>query len=455
MHSIWSETTELSGYEKIQFEQLQEDISTHALIIGGGMAGILCAKELQQAGVDYVLVEANRIGCGITKNTTAKITAQHGLIYHKLYEKYGDEKARLYLDANMQAVKAYRKLCREMDCDYEEQDSYVYSIDDASLLERELRALDRLGVPAEYVPNLPLPFETAGAVRFSHQAQFHPLKFLLQIARGLRIYEHTRVKELIIEENPAVSATTKSNARIRKYKAMTEQAVITADKIIVATHFPFINKHGSYFLKMYQHRSYVIALEQAPKINGMYVDEAQKGMSFRSYKDMLLIGGGDHRTGKQGGNWRELADFAAKHYPDALEKFRWATQDCMTLDGIPYIGNYSAHTPDFYVVTGFNKWGMTSSMVAARFLANLFFEKEDSYAPIFSPSRSMLHPQLAINALEATVNLFTPSTKRCPHLGCALKWNSQEHSWDCPCHGSRFTESGRLIDNPATGDLQK
>lgn len=206
---------------------------------------------------------------------------------------------------------------------------------------------------------------------------------------------------------------------------------------------------------MYQHRSYVIALENAPNVKGMYVDEAQKGMSFRNYENLLLIGGGDHRTGKKGGAFGELEDFAKRYYPKSQIKYRWATQDCMTLDSIPYIGRYSANTTDLYVSTGFNKWGMTSAMVSAMLLCDIVQGKENQYEQVFSPSRTILRPQLAANAFEAVVNLLTPTLKRCPHMGCALKWNKIEHSWDCPCHGSRFSEDGKLIDNPATGDLNK
>jgi len=205
---------------------------------------------------------------------------------------------------------------------------------------------------------------------------------------------------------------------------------------------------------LYQHRSYVIALENAQDVGGMYVDEAQKGMSFRNYKDLLLVGGGDHRTGKKGGNWRELREFAGKFYPNAKERFYWATQDCMSLDSVPYIGLYSKNTPDLYVASGFNKWGMTSSMVSAMILTDMVTGRENQFAPVFSPSRSILKPQLFINGFEAIVNLLTITDKRCPHLGCALKWNAVEHTWDCPCHGSRYTESGDLIDNPAIGGLK-
>jgi glycine/D-amino acid oxidase-like deaminating enzyme len=431
MKSIWSDTSELPA-----FERLNGKLKTDVLIIGGGLAGVLCAYMLEQAGADYALVEADTICSGITKNTTAKITSQHGLLYDKLIREFGAERARMYLEANEAALEKYRRLCQDIDCDFETKDAFVYSLRDKIKIEQELSALDKIGYRAEFAERLPLPFFVAGAVKFKDQAQFHPLKFVSAVAQGLKIYEHTTVLELA------------------EHTARTDHGIITANQIIVATHFPFINKHGSYFLKMYQHRSYVLALEGAPDVGGMYVDEAEKGMSFRNYENMLLIGGGDHRTGKQGGNWRELTDFAGRHYPGAHEAYRWATQDCMTLDGVPYIGHYSKNTPDFYVATGFNKWGMTSSMVSAMLLSDMVTGKENPYAPVFSPSRTILRPQLAVNAFEAVKNLLTISKKRCPHLGCALKWNPLEHSWDCPCHGSRFTETGKLIDNPATGDLK-
>ncbi len=430
MNSIWSDSVEFPT-----FEQLKKDIKTDVLIIGGGITGILCAYMLEQAGVDYVLVEADRLCSGITKNTTAKISIQHGLIYHKLVKRFGVEKARMYLDANVAALQEYRKLCENMDCHFETKDSFVYSLNSPTKLEKELHALNQLGYTADYVGKLPLPLLNAGAVRFENQAQFHPLKFLAEISKGLSIYEHTKVRELMPNT------------------AMTEHGRITAQNIIVTTHFPFLNKHGSYFLKMYQHRSYVTAYENAANVKGMYVDENDKGFSFRNYDNLLLIGGGDHRTGKHGGNWKEISEFAAAHYPDAQARYYWATQDCMTLDEVPYIGAYSKRTEYLYVATGFNKWGMTSAMTAAMLLRDMITKKECSYAPVFSPSRTMLRTQLFMNAFEATTNLLTPTTKRCPHLGCALKWNPQERSWDCPCHGSRFTEHGELIDNPATGDL--
>ena len=431
MNSIWTRTAELP-----QFAPLDGDLKTDVLVIGGGLAGLLCAYQLTRAGADCALVEADRLCGGVTGNTTAKLTFQHGLIYSKLLREFGPEKARLYLEANRGALGKYRELCREIDCEFEERDSYVYALTDRRKLDRELEALDRLGFQAEFARTPALPMPTAGAVRFPKQAQFHPLKFAAGIAGGLRIFEHTKVLEL----GPGT--------------AVTNHGTVTAETIVVATHFPILNKHGAYFLKLYQHRSYVLALENAPAAGGMYLDEGEKGLSFRDYGDYLLLGGGGCRTGKKAGGWRELEAFAKQHYPQARVAARWAAQDCVTLDGVPYAGPYSKGMEGLYVVTGFNKWGMTSSMAAALLVADLLQGKANPYAALFDPSRSVFRPQLAANAWESAVGLLTPTAPRCPHMGCALKYNAQEHSWDCPCHGSRFGEDGRLIDNPATDDKE-
>ena len=433
MKSIWFDTVSLPA-----FPILKEDLKTDVLIIGGGMAGLLCAWHLQKAGVDYALIEADTICSGVTGCTTAKITSQHGLIHEKLLRRFGTEKARMYYEANENARKRFRDLCSKMDCDFQETDAYVYAQDDFRKLDRELAALEKIGAPAEFVETLPIPVETVGGIRFPQQAQFHPLKFVAEMAKDLRIYEHTR----------ALSYEGKNSVR-------TDRGTVRADRILVATHFPMFNKHGSYFLKLYQHRSYVVALGNGPNVGGMYVDESKNGLSFRNYGDYLLLGGGSHRTGKQGGNWQELMSFAQKHYPKANVRYQWATQDCLSLDDVPYIGPYSRNMSNVMVASGFNKWGMTGAMTAAAILTDQILNQDNEFASVFSPSRSMIHPQLFCNAAEATVNLLTPTKPRCPHMGCALKWNPQEHSWDCPCHGSRFAEDGKLLDNPANGSLKR
>ena len=432
MNSIWTESVTMP-----RFETLEGEAKTDVLIIGGGITGLLCAHFLKERGVDYLLVEGRSICSGVTKNTTAKITSQHGLIYADLLKHAGAEKAQMYLDANQNAVKKYFELCQSMDCNFEEKTNYVYSVSDRGKLEREAEALRKIGYEAILTDTPELPFSTAGTVGFAHQAQFHPLKFLAGIAEGLNIREHTFVTKL------------------SEHTALTEKARIHFQRAVFATHFPIDNKHGMYFLKMYQHRSYVIALKNAPLVQDMYVDEDKKGMSFRNFGELLLVGGGSHRTGKQGGCWQELRDYAKKYYPGAEERFYWAAQDCMPLDDVPYIGLYSPNMPRCYVATGYHKWGMTTAMAAAEILADKLTGKRNPYEAVFSPSRSMLKPQLLINGCESAVNLLTPTAKRCPHLGCALKWNAVEHSWDCPCHGSRFDADGGLIDNPANGDWKR
>ncbi len=429
MKSLWLNENKLP-----QFSALHGENKTDVLIIGGGLCGILCAYQLHKLGVDYILVDADRICRKTSGNTTAKITSQHGLIYADILKKYGAETAEKYYRVNEKAIEEYARLCEGIDCSFERKDNFIYSLSEIKKLDDEMKALEKIGAKAKLYPSLSaLPFDTVGAVKFPSQAQFDPIAFISTIAPELNIYENSRI----------IGFDGKSYYG-KDFK-------IKADKIIVATHFPVFNKHGAFSLKLYQHRSYVLALKNAPDVDGMYLDENEKGLSFRNHGEYLLLGGGSHRTGKKGGSYNELRATAKRLFPESKEAFHWAAQDCMSLDAIPYIGQYRKKTPDLFVATGFNKWGMSFSMVSALILKDLIFGKTNDYADIFSPSRSVLHPQLLANALETTVNLLTPTKPRCPHLGCALKWNEHEHSWDCPCHGSRFDKDGKVIEGPANG----
>ena len=428
--SLWKETVTLP-----EFNELKKDIKTDVLIIGGGITGILCAYFLDKANVKYALVEKNRICQGVTGNTTAKITALHSLVYNNLIKDFGKETAEKYFKANDDAIKKYADLCADIDCDFERLSAYTYSENNREIIEKEVKAINQIGKKAYFRETTSLPFDIKGAVELENQAQFNPLKFIKEISQNLNIYENTTACS--IEDGYVLCG---------KFK-------IKADKVIAATHFPFINKHGAYFLKLYQQRSYVISLENAQNVKGMYVDEASGGLSFRNNGNHLILGGGGGRTGKNDGGWDSVLKFREKYYPKSVITGKWATQDCITLDKIPYIGQYSQRTPNLYVATGFNKWGMTSSMVSATILCDAIQGIENDTADIFSPSRSILRPQLFINGVESMLNLLSPTTKRCSHLGCALKWNKHEHTWDCPCHGSRFQENGRVINNPAAKDI--
>lgn len=476
MKSLWSESCKFR-----KREALNKDIKTDVLVIGAGIAGILTAYMLKQKGREVVVIDATEIASGNTKNTTAKITSQHNLIYSKLITEFGEEKARQYAKANELAIKKYKEIIedRRIECDFEEKPAYVYSLNEVEVLKEEAEAAKKLGIDAKFVQEANLPFKIKGAIKFNNQAQFNPLKFLKDISNELVIYENTRALE--IKENLVV----------------TSGGNITAKNIVVATHYPIMNASGYYFMKMHQERSYVLALENTNKIDGMYIDLNKEGYSFRTYNNLLLLGGISHRTGEneEGGSYDELRKVAKRLYPKAKEKYHWSAQDCMTIDGIPYIGRYSSETPNIYVATGFNKWGMTSSMVSAMIISDMILEKENDFSEIFSPRRfdlSLSINNIANDLIETAKNfiaqkVYIPSSEiehiknghggiieyngekvgvyknkegkeffvstKCTHLGCQLSWNADELTWDCPCHGSRFDYKGRLIGSPATKDL--
>ncbi len=428
MESIWQKTA-----MPPQFPPQEKDMQTDVLIVGGGCAGILCAYYLKQENIPYILVEKDSICARTSGHTTAKLTVQHGLCYHKIQKSYGTNAAFQYYNANRDALEEYRQLCKTIDCDFTEKTAVVYAQSEKEQedIAKEYSLYQTLGIQAEFSQGKPLPFPVTGAVCVKNQAQFHPLKFIYAIAQGLNIYERTQV------------------LRFDGTRAVTNRGSIDAKRVVIATHFPFIDRRGLFFMKLYQSRSYVLALENAENIGGMYIGSAENSFSFRVYKNLLLLGGGGHKTGKQGGGYALLEEFARKHYPKSRIAARWAAQDCMSLDGIPYIGKYSPNLPQFYVATGFNKWGMTGSMAAARILTDMLAGRNNENAPVFAPNRSILKPQLLINGLNSAANLLMPLPRRCTHLGCALHYNKQEHSWDCPCHGSRFSESGEILENPA------
>lgn len=431
MKSIWSETVNMN-----KFNTLKGDIITDVLIIGAGLSGILTAYKLHKAKVNYVLIDKQSVCGGVTKNTTAKISFQHGLIYNKISSLYSEEFAKMYLEANIDAFNEYIKLAKKTDCDFEYKDSYIYSLKDETVLENELCALSKIGFDAQFVHNLNLPFKTKGAVKFSKQAQFNILKFLNYITKELNIFENTKVEE--IYEN----------------KAITNNGIINAEKIVVATHFPIVNKFDAYSLKMYQQKSYAVLLKDAQDVDGIYLDEAESGLSFRNYKDYLIVCGGDHRIGKKGGEFAKITNFSNLYYPQADIELKWSTQDCITFDSMPYIGKYSKNTDNIFVLTGFNKWGITNAMAGANIICDMISGKENEYAKVFDPNRKIILKKFLQNGTQNMFNFIKPTKPRCTHLGCALNYNDVEHTWDCPCHGSRFDEDGNIIENPANENLK-
>ena len=473
MKSLWSETTHLPRQKR-----LKEDIRCQNVVIGAGMAGVLIAYFLQEKGQEVVVLEARQIASGQTKNTTAKITSQHGCIYHDMIKSCGLERAKGYARANEAAIQLYKEIITKegIDCHYEELPSFLYSQKEMGMerLKKEAKAARELGIKAEYLRGdmvEDLPFGVMGAVKFEGQAQFHPLEFIKGVVEKLTVYERTKVLE------------------VDEHFVITDKHVIVADNVIFATHYPFPIVPGYYFLRQHQSRSYVIALEGegVPEhLDGIYYGIDRDGLSFRCAQGTLFVGGGSHRTGKvlkrerkvlqtaeqlqnpvfvkkqvKMGGFCYLREQIKRYYPKAEEVAHWAAQDCMPHDGIPFIGRFSVKHDNWYVATGFQKWGMTSSMVAAMIISDIICGKENPYASVFAPQRILFragYKKFMVDAWESAVGLgrglFAKKEQRCTHVGCALVWNEEEKSWDCPCHGSRYTQEGELVDNPAQGMLK-
>ena len=476
--SLWHQTVKIP-----RRDPLEKEMETEAVVIGAGMAGLLIAHRLRSEGMGVAVLEGRRIASGQTGGTTAKITSQHGMIYDALTKKLGAEKARQYAQANQQAVREYEALIKreDIDCDFERLPAYIYSQAAAQPMRREAEAARSLGLDAHFESQTGLPFAVAGAVRFDGQAQFHPLKFVRALSQGLEIYEDT----------PVLS--------VKGRTVYTAKGRVRAKHIVFATHYPFINLPGWYFMRMHQERSYVLALKSDYLPDAMYYGADMGGLSFRRAQGFTLLGGGDHRTGENsaGDRYQGLLNAAHSLLPGAKEVTRWSAQDCVTLDGVPYIGRYAPSEPDWYVATGFAKWGMSTSMVAAMVISALILGERSQWEEVFSPQRFSLSASaanlatetaqsfkgLGRQALELPRSALDALTKghggivevqgrkagvykdgdgrchivdpRCPHLGCQLEWNPDELSWDCPCHGSRFDYHGALIDNPAQEGLKK
>ena len=454
VESIWKHNFELQ-----EREPLPGNMEAETVVIGAGMAGILIAYFLQKKGRQVIVVEADRIGSGQTQNTTAKITGQHGMCYEKLIKQAGRNRARSYARANIEAVRMYEKIIQEegICCHFEARNAYLYTMyeEGRKALQTEVEAATSLGIDAcfldaEEITELPFPIQ--GAVCFEHQAQFHPLEFIGALANDLQIYENTKVLS------------------VKEHTVFTNRGSIQAENIVFATHYPIINLPGFYFLRQHQERSYVLALKDQKELSGMYYNIDDDVLSLRSVGSTLLLGGGAHRTGKDKNKGKDrkkeelgyayLRRMARTYYPKAEEVAFWSAQDCMPHDKIPFIGRYSAFRPYWYVATGFQKWGMTSSMIAAIIISNQICGIPDPYEYVFTPQRFLLRASVKnlLTDIGESVcglikGLFSSKEHRCPHMGCRLEWNPEEQTWECPCHGSRFDSMGRLKDNPAQIDL--
>jgi len=464
------------------FPRLSERLIADAAVIGGGMAGILTAFALREAGLRVVLLEEDRLAGGATARTTARISAQHGLFCERLLHDFGEHLARQYLSAQKHAVRQYRDLIasRGIDCALREHVSRVYTAPDGPDLSRELACALLLGADAELQAVDGLPFPVREALCFPHQASFEPIPFLAALLPGIEVYEHSPVRD------------------IRGHVVRCDGGSVEAAHIVVATRYPMLERWGLYHLRLRQEQGYLLALRGAPPLDGWYLDADTRGWSLQQRGDELILSGGVHRCGEnRGDSYERLRAQAKLWFPTAQEVRAWSSQDCVTMDGIPYIGRYGAATPHLHVAAGFGRWGMTNSMVAATLLTAEILGKHYPYADVFSPDRFFPSASIetmmegALYAVRGKARrLFTAAAAEtdaiapghagvvrhhgrqygvyrdehgalyavspvCPHRGCALVWNDDEKTWDCPCHGSRFDYTGHRLFHPAKSALKR
>ena len=364
MESYWTDTT-----TRPSFSKLNENIEVDICIIGAGITGIMSAYMLKDSGLKICLVEKGEVCSGVTQNTTAKVTSQHGLIYRYLEDSFGIEFAKKYLKSNQEAIKTIEDIIKKenIECEFQRTDNYIYTCTDEYIqrIKDEIETVNKLGLNAEQIDKINLPFEIKIGIKFPNQAKFHPLKYLYKIVEILKnnnveIYTNSIIKDIKKEGT--------------KYILKAEEYNVKSKYVVMATHYPIKSFPGLHFLKMYQDRSYAIAVKPHTKISpGMYISAESPVASFRPINDeLLIIGGEDHKTGDNSKDlkicYKSLETYAKEIYPSMKVKYRWATQDCVSLDKVPYIGEFSNLMPNIYIATGYKKWGMTTSHVAAKII---------------------------------------------------------------------------------------
>jgi glycine/D-amino acid oxidase-like deaminating enzyme/nitrite reductase/ring-hydroxylating ferredoxin subunit len=485
--SVWIET----GPPAPRFGRLDENVTADVAVLGGGIVGVTTALLLHEAGARVVLVEADRVGQGVTGYTTAKVSSQHGMIYSRLRSKHGLEAARSYGAANQSALEwiAARVAADGIECDFRRRASYAYvsTSGKRSAVEDEARAATAAGLPATLVERTPLPYPVAAAVRFDDQAEFDAYRYVLALARQLpAVYEDTR----------AVHAGD---------VVRTPGGRITAEHIVVATHYPFPDRSLA-FARVHPQRSYAITCRIAGEPpEGMFISGDSPTRSVRAVpvagEELLLVGGEGHRTGTGGDTserYQALEDFAREHWDVRSVEHRWSAQDNTSIDDLPLVGPLTPFSSRVLMATGFAKWGMTGGTAAALLLADRVLGRSNPYAALFDPSR--LNARAAAgkfvreNAVAGVRFVSDRVTKRgsrdiselapdegdivrlqgekvagyrdaggalhavspvCTHLGCQVNWNRAERSWDCPCHGSRFGVDGSVLQGPAVHPLER
>lgn len=462
-HSIWQKDRD----QIREFRTLDKHIEVDVCVIGGGITGLSTAYYLSKEGKKVAVLEKDRICSKTSGGTTGKITSQHHLFYKYLIDSQSKEFAKKYWKANEDAIENIENIIKteKMDCDFKRKSAFVFTKALGKLqgIQDEVQAAKSLGIPAKFSNEIEILGKVEGAIEFPKQAQFNPVKYVTGLAKCVlensgEIYENTKVVEYEKEgESFVVTAEVDGNTR-----------KIAAKYVVVATRYPIFNVPGFYFIKMYQELEYGIAIKTDVSLNGMYVSSEVPTISFREYqcgedKYIVIVGNG-HKTGEKTENngFKVLENFAKTYFPEAPIVYRWNAEDAIGLDKIPYIGQYSEVRENMYVATGFKKWGMTMSNVAANLITDKIMGRKSPYEEMFDATR--LEPiknreEMKNMLKEVGESMIMPhlkgekGKKYCAHLGCEVSWNEVTKTWDCPCHGSRYECDGSLIEGPSVHNL--
>lgn len=486
--------------KEIKKDRLLQNVNTDVCIIGAGLTGLSVGYYLSRKNIKVTILEADTICSGASGATTGKITSQHGLFYNYLINSYGVEFAKKYLQANENAINEIEKIVKDnnIDCDFVRQSSYVFCDKESEItqFEAEIQALKRLDFNAIYREKLNIPISNFGGIEFPNQAMFDPIKYAVGLAK---VIEENKGK--IYEDSEAIDIRHENGI----YKVYTKDNCVESKYVVIATHFPIKNFPGIYFMKMYQDISYMIAVASGQKVfDGYYINNSSPSVSFRNANDddenITLISGNGHKVGREvnpSDSYKVLENIANNLFDGKYRLIdKWSTQDCVSMDKLPYIGRLSKMIENIYVATGFKKWGMTLSNIAANIITDMILGKQNEYEELFKTNRVKLVKNiksykeqmketvygLGINKLKMSnetikdikvgegkivsyknrkVGVYKDEEGKyhfikpiCTHLGCELQFNKTDRTWDCPCHGSRFTIDGEVINNPAVNKIE-
>lgn len=485
--SLW-----LATGEAVSYPALDGDLDVDVAVIGGGIAGLTTALLLKRGGRSVAVLEADRVAGGASGNNTAKVTALQQTVYSDIAGKHGADVAATYATASRAAVETVAQLAEQedIDCDLGRYPAYTFAMSagEVTVVLEEARAASAAGLPVTTTADVPIPLPVHGAVRLDDQIRLHPVRYLRGLAAaidgdGCRVFEGTRASR-VHQGSPCL--------------VHTGRGVIRAAHVVVATHYPMLDR-GLYFARLEAVRSYCIAAEVPdgpPQVLAINAGRPTRSVAF--YDGLLVLGGEGHPAGSSEASperFDRLAEDARQHFGATAITHRWSAQDPVSYDRLPVIGSYTPVSDSLLVASGFRKWGLTSGTFAATILTNQVLGRPNPWAAAFRPHRISLRslPKLAQLGAKVTVDLVGDRLKpgevsgpaevavgegrilrrgtrrsgvyrdetghlhavslRCTHLGCLLRFNSAEHSWDCPCHGSRFAVDGGVLEGPAVRPL--